>query len=154
MTGPSRDDGSSLGSDDSASTGELDVPTLRTLGRRAASHPLVASWELRPTSSSPRELELRFDASGYPRAVDDVRLDVHWFTTDDYYFHYVETRGDDRYQCRWDRHPKTDAPRAHFHPPPDAGTAMESPLGTHHLDVLFTVLDWIRERVESLHSRD
>jgi hypothetical protein len=31
---------------------------------------------------------------------------------------------------------------------------MESPLGTHHLDVLFAVLDWISERVESLHSSD
>lgn len=137
---------------DSISTGQLDVPTLRTIGRRAASHPLVESWRFSPSSSSPRELEIRIDASAYPADVDSVRLDVHWFTTDDYYFHYAETRGDEQYQCRWDRHPKTDAPRTHFHPPPNAGTATDSPLGRYHLEVLFTVLDWISERVECLHE--
>lgn len=137
---------------DIAPSGELDVPTLRILGRRATDHPLVASWRFTPSSASPRTLELRIDASAYPTAVDAARLDVHWFTTDDYYVHYIETRGDGEYQCRWDRHPKTDAPRTHFHPPPDAGPAEDSPLDSHHLDVLFTVLDWIGERVERLHE--
>ncbi len=95
---------------------------------------------------------MKFDVDSYPPDVETARLDVHWFTTDDYYFHYIEDRGDEHYQCRWDRHPKTDAPRTHFHPPPDAGTAEDSQLGAHHLDVLFTVLDWVSERVESLHE--
>ncbi|GAD53896.1 hypothetical protein MBEHAL_2656 [Halarchaeum acidiphilum MH1-52-1] len=84
--------------------------------------------------------------------VDAVRLEIHWFDTDDYYVHYIETRGDASYQCRWDRHPKTDAPRSHFHPPPDAGAAVASSLGTHALEVLFTVLDWVSDRVETLHA--
>lgn len=138
--------------DDPPSTGPLDVPTLQTIGRQAASHPLVESWRLAPSSASPRVLEIRIDVSTYPRDVDSARLDVHWFTTDDYYFHYAEARGSDRYQCRWDRHPKTDAQRTHFHPPPDAGPAEASSLDGHHLDVLFTVLDWISERVERLHE--
>lgn len=79
-------------------------------------------------------------------------LDVHWFLTNDYYIHYVESMSGSRYQCRWDCHPKSDAPRAHFHPPPDAGHAVESPLGQHPLDVLFTVIDWVGERVERLHD--
>ncbi|WP_435176534.1 hypothetical protein [Halorussus sp. AFM4] len=66
--------------------------------------------------------------------------------------YYVEDRGGEQYRCRWDRHPKTDAPRTHFHPPPDAGAAEDSPLGTHHLDVLFAILDWVSERVEHLHE--
>jgi hypothetical protein len=132
--------------------GELDVPTLRTIGRRADTHPLVESWQFDPSSAAPRMVQLRIDAEAYPAAVDAVRLDVRWFTTDDYSFHYVERRSDDRYQCRWDRHPKSDAPRTHFHPPPDAGTAEESPLDAHFLDVLFTVLDWTSERVERLHE--
>lgn len=142
---PPRDDGP-------VSTGRLDVPTLRTVGRRAVSHPLVASWRFRPSSAAPRNLEVEIDATAYPSGGDSVRLDVHWFTTGDYYFHYVENRETGAYQCRWDRHPKTDAPRTHFHPPPDAGTVEGSPLDGHHLAVLLTVLDWISERVERLHD--
>lgn len=141
----------SLPGDESLPSGKLDVSTLRTIGRRATDNPLVESWRFEPSSTSPRMLEIRIDASGYPPDVEAARLDVRWFTTDDYSCHYVETRGDDEYQCRWDRHPKTDAPRTHFHPPPDAGPAEESPLDSHHLEVLFTVLDWVGERVELLH---
>ena len=132
--------------------GELDVPTLRTIGRRAETHPLIESWQFDPSSAAPRMVQLRIDAESYPIAVDSARLDVRWFTTDDYSFHYVESPGDDQYHCRWDRHPKSDAPRTHFHPPPDAGAAEESPLDAHFLDVLFTVLDWTSERVERLHE--
>jgi hypothetical protein len=132
--------------------GELDVPTLRTIGRRAETHPLVESWQFDPSSAAPRMVQLRIDAESYPIAVDAARLDVRWFTTDDYSFHYVESRGDDQYHCRWDRHPESDAPRTHFHPPPDAGAAEESPLNAHFLNVLFTVLDWTSERVERLHE--
>ena len=132
--------------------GRLDVTALQTMGRRADSHPLVESWQFRPDSLSPRHLEIQLDPSAYPAGVTDARLDVRWFTTDDYSLHYIETRGDDSYQCRWDRHPKPDASRIHFHPPPDAGTAEDSSLNVHHLDVLFSVLDWISERVERLHE--
>ena len=132
--------------------GALDVPTLRTLGARAASHPLVESWAFVPSTIAPRGLAIHLASDAYPPGVDAARIDVHWFRSSDYYVHYVETRADGRYQCRWDRHPKSDAPRAHFHPPPDAGAAVESGLGAHPLDVLFTVLDWASERVETLHA--
>lgn len=134
--------------------GRLDPTTLRTIGSQAGSHPFVDSWQFQPNSASPRHLEIQLDTSAYPADVDAARLEIHWFVTDDYYLHYIETRGDNYYQCRWDRHPKTGAPRTHFHPPPDAGTAEDSPLNPHHLDVLFTVLDWISERVQRLHSQD
>lgn len=75
-----------------------------------------------------------------------------WFVTDDYYLHYVEIHDGETYQCRWDRHPKSDVPWTHFHPPPDAGGPVSSPLEPHHLDVLFTVLDWVSERVEAIHD--
>lgn len=144
--------GSDADDDDPLPQGRLDPTTLRTMGRRAGSSPLVDSWRFEPDSVSPRHLELQLDASHYPAAVDEARLEVHWFTTDDYYLHYLETRGDDHYQCRWDRHPKTDAPRTHFHPPPEAGPAEASSLGSHHLEVLFAVLDWISERIEGLYD--
>jgi len=133
-------------------SGRLDRTTMETLARRSETHPLVTSWAFRPDRLSPRGLEVTLDASAYPPSVDAVRLDIHWFVSGDYYIHYLETHEEIRYQCRWDRHPKTDAPRTHFHPPPDAGDAESSPAGTHHLDVLFAVLDWIAERVAALHD--
>ena len=133
-------------------SGRLDRTTMEILARRSETHPLVTSWAFHPDRLSPRVLEITLDSSTYPPSVNAVRLDIHWFVTGDYYLHYLETREETQYQCRWDRHPKTEAPRTHFHPPPNAGDAESSPVGTHHLDVLFGVLDWIAERVASLHD--
>lgn len=132
--------------------GRLDRTTMQTLGRRAETHPLVDSWRFEPDRLSPRSLVISLDPTAYPGAVDTVRIEVHWFVRGDYYVHYVENRGGSHLQCRWDRHPKTDAPRSHFHPPPDASGVGSSSLGDHHLEVLFTVLDWVFERVETLHD--
>lgn len=136
--------------DEAISSGRLDVPTLRTLARRAASHPLVADWSFEPSSVSPRYLELSLVTSAYPDAVPAARIDVRWFVTGDYSVHYLESRDGGPFQCRWDRHPKTAAPRTHFHPPPNAGDAESSSLEPNHLAVLFTVLDWVDDRVERL----
>ena len=132
----------------------LDVATLDALAQRVKVHPLVDDWAFQPDSMSPRRLELHLDADQYPLSVDTARLDVRWFDGGDYTVHYLETRRDDVWQCRWDRHPKPDAPRAHFHPPPDASTDVEPSTieSTYHLEVLFTVLDWVTERVQRLHD--
>lgn len=133
--------------------GPLDVPTLEVLGRRAVIRPLVTEWSFRPDALSPRRLELQLDAEQYPEIVADARLDVRWFEGGEYTVHYLEERNEGAWQCRWDRHPKPDGPMAHFHPPPDAsGDVEESDLGDHHLGVLFSTLDWIEARVESLHE--
>lgn len=137
-------------------SGPLDVPTLETLAQRGASHPLVSGWTFRPDPISPRMLELGVDATQYPTPVTEVRIDIRWFVGGDYTVHYLETRdnGSEPWQCRWDRHPKPNAPRTHFHPPPDAAsTAEPSPIdAAHHLEVLFGVLEWISERLEELHD--
>lgn len=132
----------------------LDVATLGVLGRRAEGHPLVESWSFEPDELSPRHLELRLDADQFPPLVDAVRLDVRWYEGDDYAVHYVESRADGRWQCRWDRHRKPDAPSRHFHPPPDASDEVEkSPLDAeHHLGVLFEVLAWVQTRVGAVHG--
>ena len=133
--------------------GRLDVPTLRTIAQRATTHPLVEGWAFDPSSLSPRLLRIHLDASAYPTTVTAARIDCRWFTTNDYSFHYLENdeTEDEPYQCRWDRHPKTSAPRTHFQLP-DAGDAQPSSVDSHHLEVLFTVLDWVSERVERLHA--
>lgn len=134
--------------------GPLDVAALDVLGERARGHPLVATTALRPDAVSPRRLEVRLDADQYPRPVERARLDVRWFEGGDYSFHYLESREDADWQCRWDRHPNPDGTRTHFHPPPDASAEIESTAieETHHLGVLFAVLDWIESRVRTLHD--
>ena len=136
------------------SSGPLDVATLEILAQRADTHPLVDGWAFKPNAISPRRLELYLDDHQYPPPVDTARLDLRWFEGGDYTVQYLETRGDDIWQCRWDRHPKPGEPPAHFHPPPEAAADVE-PSGlqaTHHLGVLFGVLDWITERIEQLHN--
>lgn len=135
-------------------SGPLDVATLEVLARRAADHPLVQRWTFRPDALSPRHLELGVDARQYPASVDAVRIDVRWFEGGDYSFHYVESEDDEHWQCRWHRYPKPEAPRAHFHPPPDAAVDVEESSFDveHHLGVCFAVLDWIEARVEALHD--
>lgn len=134
--------------------GPLDVAILEVLGERAATHSLVECWAFRPDAISPRRLELRLDAAAYPSAVDAARLDGRWFDGGDYTVHYLETRGEAIWQCRWDRHPKPGEPTGHVHPPPDAAGPVErSPLQTtHHLGVLFGVLDWVSDRLEQVHE--
>lgn len=139
--------------DDLPASGRLDRTTMETIAQRSETHPLVASWHFQPDRLSPRSLQVTLDASTYPESVTDARLEIHWFVTGDYYIHYVEAHEETQYQCRWDRHPKTGISRSHFHPPPDAGEAEVSPVGTHHLDVLFEVLDWVAERVSELYDQ-
>lgn len=136
------------------SSAPLDVPTLDVIAQRAGTHPLVDRWAFQPDAMSPRRLELALDEAQYPPSVDAARLDVRWFEGGDYTVHSLEMQGEDLWQCRWDRHPKPGAPTAHFHPPPEAASDVEpsSLEATHHLGVLFGVLDWISERIEQLHD--
>jgi hypothetical protein len=136
------------------SGGPLDVPTLEVIAQRAGTHPIVDGWAFQPDAMSPRRLELSLDDDQYSPSVEGIRLDIRWFEGGEYTVQYLEAREDDIWQCRWDRHPKPGAPTTHFHPPPDAASDAEpSPLqATHHLGVLFGVLDWVTERIAELHD--
>ncbi|MFB6176923.1 MAG: hypothetical protein ABEI99_07235, partial [Halobaculum sp.] len=118
------------------------------------SHPLVVENRLQPDTLSPRMLALALDADQYPASVESVRIDLRWYESGDYTVHYIESRAEGEWQCRWDRHPKPDAPQRHCHPPPDASADVEAtPLDAeYHIGVLFEVLDWVGERVASLHD--
>ena len=147
-----------------AATGPVDEPTLRTIGARAVETRQVTAQTFEPDAITPRSLRLRLDAGQYAAAVTAATLDVRWFETGDYSFHYRESRvGDetgapgqdvaDGWECRWDRHPKPWAPRAHFHPPPSATDVEPSPVdATHPLGVLFAVLDHVADRIESSYE--
>ena len=136
------------------SSGPLDVSTLEVIAQRAVTHPLADGWMFYPDTVSPRWLELSLDENQYPSSIVEARLDVRWFESGDYTVHYVETRDNDIWQCRWDRYPKLGGSRPHFHPPPDAASDAEPSTlqATYHLGVLFGIFDWITERIEQLHD--
>lgn len=140
--------------DEEVSSGPLDISTLEVIAQRAVSHPLVDGWAFHPDAVSPRWLELQLDTDQYPRPILEARLDIRWFQGGEYAVHYLELRDTDVWQCRWDRHPKPGEPEAHFHPPPDAASNVEPSTlqSTHHLGVLFDVLDWITDRIEQHHD--
>jgi hypothetical protein len=71
---------------------------------------------------SPTELQLSLSDGLGP--ADAARIDIQWSELDMYSFHYTDTAD---VNWRFDRHPNTHSPNAHFHPPPDAATATAEP---------------------------
>ena len=58
------------------------------------------------------------------RDAETARFDVQWSELGMYSFHYVDSAG---VNWRFDLHPNTHSPEAHFHPPPDAATTTAKP---------------------------
>lgn len=76
------------------------------------------------------------------------RFEITWWKRGAYRYHYTEPGGID---LRFDNHPKDDAPDAHFHPPPDAGGAEPSFLGTETQPQIVTraiVSRWRRAMID------
>jgi hypothetical protein len=71
---------------------------------------------------APTELQISL-GTGLDSA-DAARFDIQWSELGMYSFHYVDTAG---VNWRFDRHPNTHSPEAHFHPPPDAATTIAEP---------------------------
>jgi len=144
--GPPTDDSSA------GSTGPPDRQTLRLLERQLAGDPLVGDTDFEPDLYEPRVLRGVFDTEQYPAAVTVARLDIRWFTTGDFSFPYVETRGENEtWECRWDRHPNPHNTRLHFHEPPTGVDITDLDLSSvHPLEVYVTVLTAIEQRIEGL----
>lgn len=138
------------------STGPPDRQTLRLIERTLASESLVDRTAFNPDATDPQFLRISLDAESYGPAIQAARLDVRWFTSGDFAFHYVE--GPDsanRWECRWDRHPNPHNTRLHFHEPPDGHNVSDLSLdSTHPLDVSFTVLGAIERRVTQSWESD
>lgn len=95
--------------------GPIDAGALREIRDLFVDmEPLVESASLdNPLNPQTLSVELS-DGVG---AASTARIDVRWSLTGNYAVHYTDDR--DR-NFRFDCHPKPDAPRRHFHPPPDA----------------------------------
>lgn len=131
------------------STGPPDRQTLRLLEQQCATTPLVETTAFQPRATEPRRLLATLDTEAFPERVVTVQLDIRWFTTGDFSFHYVETTTDgDQWECRWDRHPNPHNARLHFHEPPDGAAVVDLSLeSTHPIDVYATVVAAIQQRL-------
>ncbi|WP_254863701.1 hypothetical protein [Halovivax gelatinilyticus] len=131
------------------STGPPDRQRLRLLERFFSTEPAITTTAFEPDSYEPRLLRAQVDTDRYPPAVSRARIDVRWFESGDFSFHYLETRTDERWECRWDRHPNAHNSRLHFHRPPNADEVRDLACQSiHPIDVASTVLAAIDERIE------
>ena len=97
--------------------GRISLPALRRIRDLWIQlEPLVSDTGY-DDSIDPTELHLELTDGLGP--AETARIDVQWSELDHYSFHYVDDRGGN---WRFDRHPNTDSPPKHFHPPPDAPT--------------------------------
>lgn len=101
----------------------IDTAVLETVRDRLRTHSLVDTVRIEPTDGPLSLIVASIDSDRYPKQVVDVRIEIQWYTNNDYNFHYIEThRSDAVWQCRWDRHPNPHTARTHFHPPPEASS--------------------------------
>lgn len=133
-------------------TGPPDRQTLRLLEQQLASDALVVETRFEPEPYEPRLLQVELDTHRYPEPVTAVRVDIRWFTTDDFSLHYIEQwAAGSSWECRWDRHPNPHNTRTHFHEPPTGTEITNLELSSlHPLEVYATVFTAIEQRIESL----
>lgn len=138
-----------MSGDDETDTGPIDIDVLRTVRRRLSRDDRFQRVEFEPSSDRIRNLVARYDRSLLPDRIQSARLEIRWYVGGDFSVHYLEEPTDGtRWDCRWDRHPKP-VGRTHFHPPPDAGRAVEAELPTDYRDVLSIVLAYVSERTDT-----
>lgn len=137
---------------DETDTGPIDEDVLRSIRTRLTSDDRFERVALEPDSSRIRTVAARYDRALTPDPVRRARLDIRWYVGGDFSVHYVEERSnEERWECRWDRHPKP-VGREHFHPPPDAGDAVATTFPTDYRDLLAIVTAYVAERFETLWS--
>lgn len=138
-------------------TGPIDDQVLDTIQHLASTHRFVERVYLNDDPGGRRELYVEIDPDHYPEAIETVVLQVQWYKTDDYTFHYREDWETDEWQCRWDRHPHPhNAAREHFHEPP---TAADDPItdriGRVEPHYLFVrTMANVSERIEQLWENE
>ena len=131
-------------------TGPIDDQVLDTIQQLASTHRLVDRVYLNDDPGGRQELYIKLDPDHYPVAVETVTLQVRWYKTDDYTFHYREDWETDEWQCRWDRHPHPhNAAREHFHEPTtDADDPITDPIRRVEPHFLFVrMMENISERI-------
>ena len=129
--------------------GSVDLPVLQQIRTLLIEEEPLAESTQFDDPISPTELVVEFTLVDRSHS----RLEVTWWQTGAYRFHYTEPDG---IGFRYDNHPKSAVPDAHFHPPPDAGPAEPSFLGpaTRPLVITRAIVTRIREAIVDRNSLD
>lgn len=137
---------------DGANPAPIDRAVLDRLQSRFVDARLIESAALVETGRL--HLRVTLAADYYPDE-RTAHLEMRWYRNDDFNIHYRETRVDEVWECRWDRHPNPHNTRSHFHPPPDASRtgATDAQWPPDHRDVCRVVFDFLEERIETLWER-
>jgi hypothetical protein len=107
--------GGTLADELTGDVGAPDAAVMRTIRELfVREEPLVESATF-DSALAPRELRVEF-ADGI-EAATRCRLDVTWYATGAYRFHYTDDADVD---WGFDRHPNDHSPEKHFHAPPAA----------------------------------
>lgn len=124
----------------------IDFDRLDVVAKRFATDDRFTEIEMAP-EFAPDHIVCHYDLGFYPQRVESARLEIVWFENGDFSLHYHESREDDAFDHRWDRHPSDHNARDHVHPGPDAPTPGDD---TSHpddwRDVLSGVLTEIGDR--------
>lgn len=127
--------------------GPLDETVLRSIQVQLEGDRRFGNIEFEPSIDNLGKVAASYDPNVYPPQIVSARLDIRWTTVGYFLFHYVEKwEHSDRWECRWDRHPK-EVGRQHFHPPPDAGKAEPTELPTDYRSMMSVVLVYVSERI-------
>ena len=112
---PSDDEAGIPPAERSADLGSPDVTTMRHIRELFdREEPLVETAQF-DSVLDPLEVQIQF-TDGIDDA-DWCRLDVTWYKSGAYRFHYVDDRD---VHWRFDNHPNPHSPEKHFHRPPNA----------------------------------
>lgn len=95
--------------------GAPDAASMQTIRDRFVQDEPLVEKAVFDSALAPQELHVRF-ADGIGDAAW-CRLDVTWYTSDAYRFHYVD---ENEVNWRFDRHQNAHSPEKHFHEPPAA----------------------------------
>ena len=130
--------------------GPIDVDILDRIATRLSGDDRFSTVARQP-EYAPDSVILEYDLAYFPSTVDRAYLRLRWYVTDDFTIHYSEQYENwEGWECCWDRHPNDHNTRAHFHPPPDAGTPGEdADYSCDWRDVLPTVITALDERIQA-----
>lgn len=130
-------------------TAPIDSDILDRISRRLRGSDRFETVDYQP-EYAPTSVVFVFDLGYFPNAVERASLHVRWYENDDFNIHYAEQhRTEQRWECRWDRHPNTHNSREQFHPPPDATTpGTDETYSDDWREVLTQVLERLDSHIE------
>lgn len=127
--------------------GPLDETVLRSIQTQLNGDRRFGDVRFEPSIDNLRKVTAPYDPDVYPPLIESARLDIRWTTVGDFSFHYVEKwEHSDRWECRWDRHPKA-VGKQHFHPPPDAGMTESTEFPLDYRSMMSVVLIYVSKRI-------